>query len=902
MARLVAKQFSAFVLCAATIVAGPVLPDRQSQSPELTPGRVVEKTLSGGESHFYLLKLIAGQYAVFTIEQGGIDLSLKLFSPSGEQQAETPDNENSQLRKYLLFVAEASGEHKVELRPAGSDAKSGSYRLWLDDLRQATTTDRKRAAADRATEAGRRLFRQRAAESSRQAIVKFNEALALRRETGDKYHEAVALFDLGSAHMPLGDTKSAIDLLGQSLRLWRALGNKDWEATVLNLIGSGYLSLGEFQQALNHYSAALKLNRELGRHQAEAQQLSNLGLAYRTLGDLAQSINHYKQALALHRDDSDRRNKAITLHNLGEAYLLAGDYQQALKFCLQALPMHQAIGDSGGEAHTLEHIGVARFRLGQLREALEFLHQALGVLQEMGRTPRKVAVLGDIATVHASMGEKRQARDYFNQALNLAQSDDKSGNEPGGGARILAGLAQLDRDDGRLDEARAHIETAIASVNSQRVKVADQELRASFFAAKRDYYDFQIDLLMRLHQARPAGNHGLAAIEASEQARARSLLDLLAEAKIDLAESAASPLRLPEMQRLLEPGSALLEYALGQENSFLFVVTPNGLWSYKLPPERDISGLVQELRSALSRPGRREFGRYVQSARRLFEILVEPAAEILDGQQRLLIAADGALHYLPFEALLTETDRQSYLLKRWTVSYAPSASVIASLRQRQPGIHDDSSGQFLAFADPAYEIEPGEPGRGDLRRLVESNREAGEIAKLFPPEKVALFLRREASEDNVKNNPHLARARLIHFAAHARMTERRLTSGLLLARAEGSKEDGLLQTSEVFRLKLQADLVVLSACETGLGKELKGEGVIGLTRALLYAGASSVVVSLWQVSDASTAELMLRFYERLNLGDAKAEALRRAKLELIADSRYSHPYYWSAFVLNGEPK
>jgi CHAT domain-containing protein len=196
-----------------------------------------------------------------------------------------------------------------------------------------------------------------------------------------------------------------------------------------------------------------------------------------------------------------------------------------------------------------------------------------------------------------------------------------------------------------------------------------------------------------------------------------------------------------------------------------------------------------------------------------------------------------------------------------------------------------------------------ESGRWELRPLVESAREVSGIAKLYGPDKVAVYLRETAKEENVKGNESLSTARRIHFATHGVMSERQPQySGLVLTLDEDPQEDGLLQVYEIFNLKLNAELVVLSACKTGLGKEVKGEGLIGLTRAFMYAGAPSVVVSLWQVADRSTAEMMVKFYEQLDRAEDKAEALRQAKLAMIQAGRYAHPFYWAPFILVGERK
>jgi CHAT domain-containing protein len=296
-------------------------------------------------------------------------------------------------------------------------------------------------------------------------------------------------------------------------------------------------------------------------------------------------------------------------------------------------------------------------------------------------------------------------------------------------------------------------------------------------------------------------------------------------------------------------------------------------------------------------------------------------------------------------------NRWPYMLRDYAISYVPSAGVLASLQTR-PEATPQARKTFLAFADPVYGDESRTEGslvRSELRgafgdeqswklaRLVESRREVQQIASLYPKDKVSLLLGDQASEENVKTDGRFKEYRYIHFATHGLLNENNPPySGLILSLTDSAatkapasqtrgvsrstsdsggssettsarsaspqSEDGLLQVYEVFNLKLNADLVVLSACETGLGKEVKGEGLIGLTHAFFYAGTPSVMVSLWKVQDRSTADLMANFYQQLERASGKAEALRQAKLKLIQDKRYAHPYYWAPFVLIGDPR
>ena len=362
-----------------------------------------------------------------------------------------------------------------------------------------------------------------------------------------------------------------------------------------------------------------------------------------------------------------------------------------------------------------------------------------------------------------------------------------------------------------------------------------------------------------------------------------------------------TPLNAQQIQSLLDERTALLHYFVSDDRSFLFVVTRNGLETYQLPGSSKLADDVTRLGRLIRNRGGRALPGYRRAAFALYSVLLGPAAPTLRGKPRLLIAPDGPLYLLPFEALLTE-DRGStytnlpYLLRRFAISYVPSASVLADLRKSRPA--ENSTKSFLAFADPSYQSMAKGALRGPsgttLAQLPESGQEVKRIAGLFPPTKSVLYLGREATKKNVDQNPFLRSTPRIHFALHGTVNEARPElSGLELS-------DGRLRVPEIFNLKMNADLLTLSACETALGREVHGEGVIGLTRAFLYAGARSIVVSLWPVAERSTPDLMYNMYRSLAAG--KAEALRRAKLEMISSGKFSEPYYWAPFILSGDPR
>jgi CHAT domain-containing protein len=503
---------------------------------------------------------------------------------------------------------------------------------------------------------------------------------------------------------------------------------------------------------------------------------------------------------------------------------------------------------------------------------------------------------------------------------------------------------------------------------------------------------------MRLHHVEPAGGFDVAAFHASERARARSLLDVLTEARADIRKGIAPQLRqreqnlqellaskinhrmrllsgkhspeqveaitreveritaeyetvqeeirktspmyasltqpqpatVSELQRLLGDDTVLLEYFLGESRSFLWAVTREKVVSYELPAGAKIETLARSVYRGLSGSRDGTSRAAEQNVSKLGRMLIGPVESEVEGK-RLVVVADGALQYVPFAALRTAHT----VIARHEISYVPSASTLVSLRA-------DASSRVRApkmlavFADPVFDesderlatrtvraspdqgprsregdgqsaldnaLRDAEMG-GAIVRLPFTRREANAIFSLIPETKRKVALDFDATRAAALSK-EIADYRIIHFATHALLDSRRPEfSGIVLSLVDrsGKKQDGFLAATEVFNLKLRADLVVLSGCRTALGQDVRGEGLVGLTRGFMYAGAPRVVASLWKVDDAATAELMRRFYEEM-FGPRKlrpAAALRQAQLALAKTTRWSSPYYWAAFVLHGD--
>ncbi|MES1245092.1 MAG: CHAT domain-containing tetratricopeptide repeat protein [Acidobacteriota bacterium] len=767
------------------------------------------------------------------------------------------------------------------------------------------------------------------------ARASFETALAIQKEIGDRYGEAVSLSNLCASDLPRGRLKEALacyetalprlrevkaatllgsaltssaralDILGEpepallryqeALALLRSVGDRTGEARALNNIAVLYREMGDFQDALASYGQALATVTALQDRRWQARVLHNLGTIYQGLGEPRQALPRYEQALDLWRAAGDREGEASTLTNLGRTYSLLGDPRRALSFHEQALAIQTAAGDRRGMGITRGQIGRAQAALGETDKALATFETALGDLRAVGDALYEAETLRSQGETLAGTGKADAALASFRQALALAQGARIPVSEAG----TLCALARLERGiegGGRTAEARDHATAAVEVVESLRTRIDDPDLRSSFAATLHEAYELLIDLQVRLHRATPGQGLDRAALETGERARARTLLELLSESRID--DQGASPINSAEIQALLDPDTLLLSYSLGDAGSHLFAVTASSIDVFDLPPRGAIEDAARRAHGRLSAYDAADRASETAEAAELSRLLLGPVADRL-GSKRLVIVADGALHYLPFGALPAPdaAGPPVPLLETHEVVSLPSASALALLRREQAG--RPAAPRLAAIvADPLF--DPADPA---FPRLPASRQEAESIASLLPPDQIRLALGADASLDEVRGD-HLAGFRTVHFATHGVIdAEHPERSGLALSTvdAQGRKREGFLHLRDIYGLRLDAGLVVLSGCRTALGREVRGEGLTGLTQGFFHAGAARLVASLWKVEDRATAELMARFYRAMwteNL--PPAAALRSAQLSLRGERRWRDPYFWAGFVLQGD--
>lgn len=761
------------------------------------------------------------------------------------------------------------------------------------------------------------------------ALDEHTRARELFRTIGNWPGELTALTGLGYVYDSMGQKKKALEQYTEALAISRAIGQREAEMVLLLHAGNVHDAMGEKEEARASYEEALNLSRLLGDTRVQAYSLTFLGEIFEADGKQKEALAYYQRALFLSRSSEDKRGEASVLNHLGHVYEKSGGRHSALKHYESALALHLITKDRQGEALTRYNMASVYRALGDLEQARHEIETSLGIIESL-RT--------DVESHDLRVSYFASVQQYYSLYIDLLLQ--KHHAEPANGFEVAAFQAS-ERARARnlldlLTEARADIYQSVDPL----LKEKEQSLRQTLNAKS----ERQMRLL-------GGGKHS-AEEAAGLEKEIGDLTFELENVRAQIRERSPryseltqpQPLSLRDVQEILDENTLLLEYTLGEERSYLWAVEKTGINIYELPARAKIEASAQRLYELLNaRELKREESlaeyearaketdeQYWPQAVELGKMILGPVSGQL-GAKRLLVVADGALLLVPFGALTVsmpatsanQSEREPVpLMLDHDIISLPSASTLAVLRSmtahRQP-----AAKAVAVLADPVYERDdPRLEGKADaapatnqtdvelslidtgsgIPRLLASAEEA-EIVQMAPRGAGLKALGFDANLDTVRS-PAMAQYRILHFAAHGIFNnEHPELSGIILSLydKEGQPRPGFLRLQEIYNLNLPVELVVLSACDTARGKEIDGEGLIGLTRGFVNAGAAGVVASLWKVDEDATAELMKYFYtgvlkEKL----APATALRKAQTKMWQIKRRHPPYYWAAFVLHGE--
>ncbi len=728
----------------------------------------------------------------------------------------------------------------------------------------------------------------------------YHRSLALAEAQADdecRLRNMVALALLARA----GNSDETLRWFDKALPIARRLEMDDMLLYVLTTRGTICgTELNRYQTALENFEEALDVARRNSRWDTVAGCLANMGHIRSFLGDFHTALLELQEAAELmdEKEVADSQLESFINREMGYLLWKNGAEEQALARLERAAAKSRAGGDTAGLANALHLQGAVLSASGEENEAREKLLQAF---EEYGRQKDTYGQ----ACVSYSMGRTAEAGGDLAQAGMQYQAAARLGLD--GDYPILAWsgnyrLGRLALRAGNLDEARDRLELALRSISKSRARQANDTLRWSYMEDKHQVFCSYVDVLERMDSAGMLEDGADLCFAAAEQAHALALLDLLRGGD---GEETLQRVTADEARAVLpEEGDVLLEYLLGEDVSFLFLLDSAGLEVYRLPPRGEIeslaAGFLEQLRAPAEAVDQVPSAELVSAGRSLHSLLLGPAeGKLAAVDARMVIVADGLLHHLPYEALVLPGDGPPrYLAQQHQVSYALSASVLAELSARRGSELSGDRLDLLAIGDPdlgGREWVSTRSGRRALSPLPYSGREVRRIAGRLARARV--FTGSEAKKE-LLGDSELARARVIHLATHALVDEASARESAIVFSLAGGDDEGLLYLEEIEALGLDADLVVLSACSTGLGRPVRGEGVVGLSRAFITAGSRSVVHTLWPVEDRFTAGLMERFFAGLGRGESKAAALAHARLAALEDG--AHPHFWAPFVLVGE--
>ena len=769
-----------------------------------------------------------------------------------------------------------------------------------------------------------------------------SQALAYYQQTSALRNQDVCLYWLTLVHKDKGDYSQAMACANEALRISRQIAFKTGEAFYLTTIGDIYLSLGNYERALEFNQDALRIaERYIGKWSRE-ECLNTIGFVYLELQDYARAMTYFKEALEYIRKIGHRREEARCLYNIGFAYFKLGDLPNALEFFSKSLSAAILAGKKIIQAQNYNRLGDLYREQGSWEKSKASYTLAQGVGREIGQPNAVWEAYAGLGALFAVQKEIPRAIENYKNAIGIIEDlrvqllfREYSSGYFKSKIPIYEALVNLLFEG---YEKKASVETL-----EECLYYAEKAKARSFLddlqKAKVDGTSLPREKMDELEQisrkiSRLSSEFNDASPSPADRAELRERPGK-AEDDYQLVTGAAraensnysrvvssEPCRLPEIRRkLLDGETGIVEYFVGEENIYIFFITAGDLSVRRLtPPEsRRTLRLVSNFIGLLSSKEITNSD-IVPAGRRLYDALFGAAGrECLSGIKNLIFIPDRTLYYLPFETLVPGEEPGSgrtpsrFLLEDYRISYAPSASTLVSILERQE--RTQAEADLLSIGNPSLG-RTGDMKRGGktgndllseyylekrfvLHPLEFASREMEAISKLMAPGSRRIVAGAEATEDRVKKLP-LSGYKILHFATHSLLDEMVASrSALVLSADARSGEDGFLQAREIYNLKLNADLVVLSACQTAGGKMEKGEGIQGLSRAFFCSGSRSVVASLWNANDESTSYFMRTFYGFLTEGKTKQEGLRLTKIKMCRSDDW-RPYHWAAFVLIGE--
>lgn len=1023
-----------------------------TQEPTVTTltQSLLERQITGGEEHVYSINLEYDQFLFLDVQQLGINVGIKLIDVDGKLRVETNTPDLVFGAEPFYWVAEKAGHHKIIVYATEPTATRGKYTMKVAQLRAAKDEDFHFLDGQNKLAQGEKFRAQGKKQGFEDSVACYTRAIEHWKEVGQTQREAICLglisastyylgnlqgsieyiekairiqsdegskadlfISAGVIYGDMGNTKKALECYSEALRISQKIGNKAI-ANILVGLGDSHKTSGNNEEALSYYKQALTLSREAGDRAQEAQALYSMGTIFNALSDYDKAIGFFKEALVMWDKLGNLTDKASALVSVGNSYVIIRDFEKSLQFYQMAIDLSTQIEQITIKGSALNQMGYIYFLKGDYQKGLDYLQEALSIAVNTKGKSNESTILNRLGLIYSALGDQIKALNTYDKAIEIA----KALNNPILQRDILYNKTLAYQRSGNLEQAVNEINTTIEMSESSRTTFSSQKLKTSYFATNNVHYKLYVDLLMQLHEKDSSKKYNVQALYISELSKARTLVDLVQEGRLNIREGVSEELinrekdltqlvnkkteslirllnkpnysiddkgalekqireldlELEEVQgkirkanphyvgtektkvlnleriqkEVLDKETILLEYSLGIETSYLWLVTDKSISSYKLPSRQEVekaanNALIyyktffrpenESVEDKKENDAKEQF--LIKNANEFSQMLLGSVANQL-ANKRILVVPDGILQYIPFAALPdpSKTIKEYHpLIVEHEVVTMPSASTMGVLRsqfsERKP-----APKSIMVLADPILtatderlavnnnkkretlsknldkktqqKSELSLAKRAfegvDLVRLVAASDEAQNIGQIYKDATIALGSKASLP---TATSSEVSDYRILHFATHGFFNSfQPELSGVVLSLFDdnGNEQEGYLSANHIYNLRLSADLVVLSACQTGLGKDIRGEGILGITRGFMYAGAERVMFTIWSVNDKSTSVLMTKFYTALKEGSTPSLALRQAQISMWKDKKWSAPYYWAAFQIQGEWK
>ncbi|MBE9090860.1 tetratricopeptide repeat protein [Microcystis aeruginosa LEGE 11464] len=760
------------------------------------------------------------------------------------------------------------------------------------------------------------------------AIDYHQQSLAITRELDDRSGEAKVLNNLGNAYQSRGEYQKAINYHQQSLDITRELDDRSGEAKALNNLGVDYHLLGQYQKAINYHQQSLEIAEKIGDLKGQANALGNLGNVYQSLGQYQKAIDYHQQSLEIAEKIGDQGSKARSLGNLGNAYQSLREYQKAIDYHQRSLAIARYIGLRQEEGSFLNNLGVAHYFLREYKKAIDYLEQTLAIAREIGDLKGEADSLGNLGSAYLSLGQYQKAIDHHQENRAIAR---KIGDLQGE-ANSLNNLGLAYQKINQPAEAIKNLEESLNIILKIRGDISRENIagqnRKSFLASNERTVITLAEVLIQQNQPEKAFqwlnlattadladynrliNAKVADPDAQKaldnwntdnqqlEGMRRQLQDKFSEElaqqirqfeeKVyknaenigdkypEIAELFESkPTDIAQLQKNIAPDTLVIQPVPLRDKVALFLVTREKLIVIQSDAKRDeLNKLVSEYRTQLADHKNSDVD---VTGGKLYEILIRPIESQIatSSPKNIAIIASGQLRYIPFETLYDEKNKQ-VLLEKYPIYY------LTRISTSTPPSTERKPLQGLAFANP-------KPTQEELKG---TEIEAETISKTFPGSEK--YLGTNATLDIFKKQAF--RFSILHLGTHgcfdlAGCPNLGMQANTILF---ANKEEYKIADAALLGLK-NTELITLSACQTAKEANADGQEISGLAYVLERAGAKSVIASLWNAEDNTSAEIMTQFYQNLKNGMTKSEAMQKAKLSQIK----SHPFFWSPFILIG---